>query len=133
MPVDTVLVVVTTNAADSAAMARWLRPQLPPDQVLVATGYYAAMSAISGSARSVVADLGVPADRDDWRLAELRARAPEAAIVVLADGVHVDHLAAPLRADLAVTRMRDLPPLRELLVNDEPVVEDQTALRRTTR
>lgn len=133
MATGTVLVIVTTNAADSAAVAQWLGPQLPAKRVSVATGYYAAMSAVATGSGAVVVDVGAPDGRNDWRLAELRERTPGAAIVVLADRSHLKQLAAPLRADLAVTRVRDLPPLRELLIDDEPVVTDQTSLRRTTR
>lgn len=124
---------VTTNAADTAAIGRWLRQQLPADQVATAAGYYAAVSALAGPARVVVVDIGVPDDRTDWRLAELRGRTAGAAVIVLADRTHVSALAAPLRADLAVTRMRDLPPLRELLLGDDPVAADQATLPPTAR
>lgn len=118
------LLVVTTNAADTAAMAEWLRPQLPDADVVTASGYYAAVSALNASPRVVVADVGAPSGRDDWRLAELRSRTAGVAVVVLADAAHVEELSGPLHADLAVTSLRRLPPLRELLVNDEPVVAD---------
>jgi hypothetical protein len=43
-------------------------------------------------------------------------------------------LAATLRADLAVTTVTDLPPLREVLLTDEPLLRgDQTSSRRSRR
>lgn len=131
MGAGTVLVVVTTNAADTSAMEQWLAPQLPPDEVVRANGYYAAVSGLAQRPRALIVDVGVPSERDDWRLAELRARAAGAAIVVVADSTHLAALAAPLRADLALTQVRGLPPLRELLVSDEPVLDEHRARRHT--
>jgi hypothetical protein len=129
----TVLLVVTTNAADAEAMAGWLAPHLAAGEVAVVSGYFAAVSALGSGHRAVVAEIGVPSGREDWRLAELRSRVPDAAVVVVADAVHVRELARPLRADLAVTSLRNLPPLRELLLSDEPVVADPPAARPTRR
>jgi len=133
MVLGTVLVVITTNDADTAAIAEWLRPQLTEMQVVQATGFYAAMSALERRARAVVIDVGTEHGRDDWRLAELRGRARGAAFVVVADAVHLSMLAGATRADLAVTSVDRLPPLRELLLTDEPVVTDQTSWRRSRR
>jgi hypothetical protein len=133
MVTGTVLVVVTTNAADMAAMESWLVPQLAAADVALAQGFYAGVSAIERRVRAVVIDVGLPDGRDDWRLAELRARRNEAAFVVVADAVHLPMLAGALHADLAVTKVGALPPLRELLVTDEPLVRDQATWRRTSR
>jgi len=133
MVAGTVLVVVTTNPTDMAALDAWLRPQLPAADVVLASGFYAAVSAIERRVRAVVVDVGPPDGRDDWRLAELRARRDDAAFVVVADDVHLPMLAGTLHADLAVTTVSDLPPLREMLITDEPVLPDQTSWRRTSR
>src|SRR5438270_102072 len=125
------LVVVTTNSSDTAAIATWLAPQLPEGEVVRAAGYFAAVSAIERRPRAVVVDVGLPAGRDDWRLAELRARQPEAAFVVVADASLLPLLVGATRADLAVTSAADLPPLRELLLTDEPVVTDRARSRRS--
>jgi len=129
----TVLVVVTTNAADMAAMAAWLRPQLADGDLVLARGYFAGVAAIERHVPAVVVDIGLPDGHADWRLAELRARRHDAAFVVLADASHLPMLAGALQADLAVAKVSELPPLRELLVSDEPVVSDQASWRRTSR
>jgi len=133
MVAGTVLVVITTNACDTAAIAAWLEPQLVDGEVVRAAGYFAAVSAIERRPRAVVIDIGVPDGRDDWRLAELRARCGDAAFVVVADATLLPMLAGATHADLAVSTAGDLPPLRELLLTDEPVVSDQTGWRRTRR
>jgi DNA-binding NarL/FixJ family response regulator len=125
MVAGTVLVVITTNAGDTAAIAAWLGPQLREGEVVRAAGYFAAVSALQRRPRAVVIDVGFPEGRDDWRLAELRAQQSEAAFVVVADATLLPRLAATTRADLAVTSAADLPPLRELLLTDEPIVTDR--------
>ena len=128
------LVVVVTNLADAGAAATWLSAQMRDEAVAVATGYHAAVAAIERGARAVVANFGVPSGREDWRLAELRARNPDATIGVVADAGLLPRLVATLRADVAVTSVSGLPPLRELLVSGETLVQpDQTSWRRTTR
>lgn len=130
----TVLVVVVTNTTDAATMSQWLAPQLPDGQVVVAQGYYAGVAAVDRRARAVVIDVGSPIGRDDWRLAELRERQPDATFIVVADASLIPALASTVRADLAAPSVADLPPLRELLVTDEPVVRgDQTSWRRSSR
>jgi hypothetical protein len=133
MVAGTVLVVVTTNTSDTAAIAEWLEPQLAEGEVVTASGFFSAVSAIDRQPRAVVVDVGVPMGRDDWRLAELRARCADAAFAVIADATFLPMLAGATRADVAVTSADDLPPLRELLVTDEPVISSQTASRRTRR
>src|SRR5438309_1586548 len=141
MVVGTVLVVITTNGCDTAAIAAWLEPQLSGGEVVKATGYYAAMSALEQQPRALVVDVGIPdarkgdgrEGRDDWRLAELRARHRDAAFVVVADATQLPMLAGATHADLSVISVDDLPPLRELLLTDEPVITDQTIWRRTRR
>ena len=125
MVAGTVLVVVTTHARDMAAIAGWLAPQLSDGEVVRASGYYAAVSAIEGRPTAVVVDVGFPEGRDDWRLAELRARQVDAAFVVVADATLLPRLAGATNADLAVTSVSELPPLRELLLTDEPVITDR--------
>lgn len=136
--VGTVLVVVTTNDADTAAITDWLRPQLNDEHVVRVTGFYAAVSALERRPRAVVVNVGpdhtdVSHQREDWRLAELRVRARDAAFVAVADATMLPMLAGATHADLAVTSVDRLPPLRELLLTDEPVVTDQTSWRRTRR
>jgi len=133
MAVGTVLLVITTNDADTAAIADWLRPQLTGEEVLRVTGFYAAISALERRPRAIVVNVGSDHGRDDWRLAELRQRANDAALVVVADAIHLPLLAGATRADLAVTAADRLPPLRELLLTDEPVLTDQTSWRRSRR
>lgn len=125
MDAGTVLVVVTTNTADTRAIAAWLGPQLPAGEVTQATGYFAAVSVFERRPRAAVIDVGYPEGRDDWRLAELRSRQPDAAFVVVADATLLPRLAGATKADLAVTTATDLPPLRELLLTDEPLVTDR--------
>ena len=125
MVAGTALVIVTTNAGDTAAIAAWLDPQLAEGEVVRAAGYFAAVSALERRPRAVVVDVGFPDGRDDWRLAELRARQPEAAFIVVADATLLPRLSGATAADLAVTSAGDLPPLRELLLTDEPVVTDR--------
>jgi len=131
MVAGTVLVVITTNAGDTSAVAAWLGPQLPDGEVVRASGYFAAVSAIERRPHALVIDIGVPSGRDDWRLAELRERQPGAAFVVVADATLLPLLAGATRADLGVTSVADLPPLRELRLTDEPVVTDRADPRRT--
>src|SRR3954463_9395132 len=132
MVAGTVLVVITTNPADTKAIAAWLSPQLPAGEVVEAAGYFAAVSAIEHRPRAVVVDVGFPEGRDHWRLAELRSRQADAAFVVVADATLLPRLAGAAKADLAVTRAADLPPLRELLLTHEPVVTDRTRSPRAT-
>ena len=95
-----------------------------------AAGYSAAVSAIERQPRAVVLDVGLPQGHDDWRLAELRSAQPDAAFVVVADATLLPPLAGATKADLAVTTAADLPPLRELLLTDEPLVTDRAGSRR---
>src|SRR3954453_13344179 len=125
MGAGTVIVVVTANPADTKAIATWLTPQLPDGEVVQVAGYFAAVSAIQRRAHAVVVDVGFPEGRDHWRLAELRSRQADAAFVVVADAALLPRLAGAAKADLAVTRVADLPPLRELLLTGEPVVTDR--------
>jgi hypothetical protein len=147
------LVVVTTNAADSAAVAAWLAPQVPAADVATAVGFYAGVAAIDAGRRAVVLDVGAPDGQDGWRLAELRERrtatgSPEVTYLVVADATHLPQLSGALGTDLAVTSVDRLPPLREVLVTDVPVTDvlaideaslddvaadDQTNWRRTMR
>ncbi|HEU5034940.1 MAG TPA: hypothetical protein VFT62_09325 [Mycobacteriales bacterium] len=129
------LVAVTTNAADTAELAAWLERQLPAHTVTTCTGYYAAVAALSSGAPVAVVETPIEDARDEWRLAELRARAPEATILVVGDASLLPALTGALRADLAVTRTADLPPLRELLLTATPAVatDDQTNRRRSNR
>jgi len=127
------LVVVTTNPADTAEVVAWLHTQLSVHDVAVATGFYAGVAALAAGPRAIVLDVGPPDSRDSWRLAELRHRGRDVAYVVLADATVLPHLTGALHTDLAVTSVNRLPPLRELLVTDEPLADDQTIWRRTTR
>ncbi|MDQ1684646.1 MAG: hypothetical protein QOC82_1383 [Frankiaceae bacterium] len=134
----TLLVFVTTNPADSAEVADWLRPQLATDEVTVANGFYAGVAALAAGSRAIVLNVGPPDGQDSWRLAELRHRGvpsstEEVAYVVVADATVLPQLSGVLRTDLAVTSVGRLPPLRELLVSEEPLVDDQTIWRRTMR
>ena len=127
------LVVVTTNTADTAEVAAWLRHQLSADDVTVATGFYAGVAALAAGPRAIVLDVGPPDGRDSWRLAELRHRGRDVAYVVVADATVLPQLTGALHTDLAVTSVNRLPPLRELLLSDEPLDDDQTIWRRTMR
>ena len=134
MAAATALLVVVTTAADADAMSRWLDAQLPDGHVATAHGYYAGVAAIARRSPAVVIDVGVMTGRETWRLAELRARQPDAAVVVVAEASLLSGLASILRADLAVTSVSELPPLRELLLTDEPLLRgDQTSSRRSQR
>jgi hypothetical protein len=124
---------VTTNASDTADALAWLQAKLTPGDITVATGFYAAVAVLGGNWRAVVVDIGAPDGRDGWRLAELRHRAGDATFAVVADAVHLPQLAGALCTDLAVTSAGRLPPLRELIVTDEALVDDQTIWRRTMR
>ncbi|MBV9097807.1 MAG: hypothetical protein JO079_07100 [Frankiaceae bacterium] len=128
-----VLVVVTTNASDTADVVALLQAKVFPGDITVATGFYAAVAALGGDSRAIVADIGAPDGRDGWRLAELRNRGADATFAVVADATHLPQLAGALQTDLAVTSARQLPPLRELIVTDEALVDDQTIWRRTMR
>jgi len=132
MGAGTVLVVITTNPADTNAISAWLSPQLPDGEVVHAAGYFAAVSSIERRPHAVVVDIGFPEGRDHWRLAEMRSRQADAAFVVVADATLLPRLAGAAKADLAVTRGADLPPLRELLLTDEPVVTDRAGSPRAT-
>jgi hypothetical protein len=129
------LVAVTTNAADTAELVDWLERQLPARTVTTCAGYYAAVAALSSGVPVAVVETPLIDARDEWRLAELRARAPEATILVVADATLLPALTGALRADLAVTRTADLPPLRELQLTSTPAVETdgQTSRRRSSR
>jgi hypothetical protein len=129
----TALVVVTTDAATTIELSGWLGKQLGAETMTVRHGFYAAMTAIARGFRVVVANVGVPNERDVWRLAELRTQAREATVVVVADATVLPRLVGPLRPDLAVRAPADLPPLRELLVTGTTGVDDQTMRRRSRR
>lgn len=127
------LVVVTTNRSDTADVVAWLGPRLVPDHVAIVSGFHSGMAALGAGPRVVVIDLGPPEERESWRLAELRHRRRDATYVVVADATHLPYLSGALHTDLAVTSVGLLPPLRELLVTGEPLVDDQTIWRRTMR
>jgi DNA-binding NarL/FixJ family response regulator len=129
----TVLVVITTNESDASAIAAWLEPQLPESEVVKVANYFAAVSALERQPRAVVIEIGLPEGREEWRLAELRARGGDAAFVVVADATLLPMLAGVTRADLSVTSADHLPPLRELLLTDEPLITDQASWRRSRR
>ncbi len=126
------LVVVTTDPATARELSGWLERQLPDGRVAVRTGFYAAMTALARPFEIVIVDLGLPVLREVWRLAEIRNLAGEATIVVVADGRLLPLLSGPLRPDLAVRSVADLPPLREL-VTGPAALEDQTMRRRSSR
>lgn len=128
----TSLVVVTTEPVTTRALSTWLERQLPSGSVAVRTGFYATMTALARGFRAVVADIGMPSPRDGWRLVEIRNRVPAATIVVVADATLLPRLAGPLRPDLAVRSIEDLPPLRELLTGPA-AIDDQTMRRRSRR
>jgi hypothetical protein len=127
------LVVITTNPTDTADVVAWLGPGLFPDDVAVVSGFFAGVAALNVGRRAVVVDMGIPDERDSWRLAELRHRGRDAAYVVVADATFLPQLAGALSTDLAVTSASRLPPLRELLVSKTPLADDQTIWRRTMR
>lgn len=126
------LVVVTTERSTTQEFVGWLAGRLPSGRIAVRTGFYAAMATLARDFEVVVADVGVPSARDIWRLSELRTAAAGATIVVIADAALLPMLAGPLRPDLAVRSVADLPPWREL-VTGPAVVEDQTIRRRSRR
>jgi DNA-binding NtrC family response regulator len=126
------LVVVTTDQATARELSAWLERQLPDGRVAVRTGFYAAMTAFARSFDVVVADIGLPASRDVWRLAEVRNLAPDATVIVVADTTFLPRLVGPLRPDLAVRSVADLPPLRELMTGPA-AIDDQTMRRRSRR
>ena len=126
------LVVVTTEPVTSRALSGWLERQLPAGSVAVRTGFYSAISALAHDPTVLIADIGVPNPRDLWRLAELRTVAADSTIVVVADASVLPRLAGPLRPDLAVRSVDELPPLRELLTGPA-AVPDQTMRRRSRR
>ena len=128
-----VLLVVTTNAADTAEVVAWLQAKLTPADITLAPGFHAAVAALGGDWRALVVNIGPADGRDGWRLAELRHRGADVTFAVVADAVYLPTLAGALQTDLAVTSARQLPPLRELIVTDEPLVDDQTIWRRTMR
>jgi hypothetical protein len=118
----TSLVLVTTSPSDALACHRWLGSQSSEAPPAPCHGFYAVVSALVRRAPVVIADLGLdrdPAiwDREIWRLAELRAHAPEATFVVVADATLAVPVAGALRADLTVTSTEKLPPLREVVVS----------------
>jgi hypothetical protein len=123
---------VTTEPVTTRALSKWLERQLPSGSVAVRTGFYATMAALARDFRVVVADIGMPSSRDGWRLVEIRNRVPSATIVVVADATLLPRLAGPLRPDLAVRSVEDLPPLRELLTGPA-TIDDQTMRRRSRR
>ena len=129
----TALVVVTTEAATTVELSGWLSQQLGSETLTVRRGFYDAMMAIARRFTVIVADVGDPVDRHLWRLAEIRTQAPDATVVVVADAAVLPHLAGPLRPDLAVRSVADLPPLRELLMTGTTPVVDQTMRRRSRR
>src|SRR6478672_11651723 len=127
------LVVITTDASTTRELADWLGAQLSDGTVAVRAGFYAGMTAIARDFAVVIMEVGFPDERDVWRLAEVRTRAAEAAVVVVADATLLPRLAGPLRPDLAVRSTADLPPLRELLVSGTTSLNDQTMRRRSRR
>ena len=126
------LVVVATNAADVDALMSWLSRQAPERLAHACSGFYPGMAALARGAGIVVIDVGTDMGRECWRLAELRDRAASATVVVIADAMLLPSFGGALHADLAVTGVDGLPPLRELLVSAEPEL-DQTSRRRSTR
>ena len=125
------LVVITTDQATARELSEWLERQLPDGRVAVRTGYYATVSALVRLADVVVADIGRPNPRDVWRLAEMRNLAAAATVVVVADATLLPGLSGPLRPDLAVRSVSELPPLRELITG--PAAIDPQTIRRRSR
>jgi hypothetical protein len=126
------LVVVTTDPVTTRALSAGLERQLPSGSVAVRTGFYATVSALARHPDVLIADIGAPNPRDEWRLAELRTVAADSTIVVVADATVLPRLAGPLRPDLCVRSVDELPPLRELLTGPA-AVDDQTMRRRSRR
>jgi hypothetical protein len=104
---------VTTNAADCTAVRDALAVQTT-DEVQVARGFYATVAALAEDPIVLVANVGVPDGRSSWQLAELRRHTAQASVVVVADATLLPDLMGTLRADLAVTSVRGLPPISEL-------------------
>jgi hypothetical protein len=130
------LVVATVSAADAADVVGWLRRQRQGVRVVTCFGFHAAVPALSQPSEVLVAVLPPYQPSDDWRLAELRSRAPRASIVAVADPTLLPGLVGALRADLGVTRVDDLPPLREMLLTGPVRLDerpDQTNRRRSNR
>ena len=132
-PASTALVAVTTEAATTRELADLLSRALSGESISVGVGFYAGIAAITRDTPVVVVNVGVPAGRDAWRLAELRDRAHGATIVVIADATLLPMLCGPLRPDLATTSVAGLPPLRELLLTQSVPLSDQTIRRRSRR
>src|SRR4051812_47190589 len=110
---DTALLVVTNDAMTAAAVTQWIADQRPDQPVREVGGFYAAVAELRRGSTIVVADVGDVSGRDGWRVAELRAHAPAATAVVACDASMAPHLSGALRAELTVSRVHDLPPLRE--------------------
>lgn len=124
------LVAVTTDPSTTAELTAWLGNTLDRDRVLVRRGFFAGVAALSAAPTVLVVDVGPPSGRDSWRLAELRHRAPDSTVVVVADATLLPLMTGALRADLAVTRVGDLPPLRELVVSAVPASKPHQTMRR---
>jgi hypothetical protein len=129
----TELVVVTTNASDRRQVCVWLADQLPRGTVVTCADYFAGMAALEAGHQLVVIEAAAGNGPGSWRLAELRSRAETATVVVVADAVDLPQLKGALQADLAVTSLDGLPPLRELLLSSAVMPDAQTMLRRSTR
>jgi hypothetical protein len=127
----TELIVVTTNASDRRDVCAWLAEQLPRGTVVTCADYFAGMAALEAGHQLVVIEAATGSGPGSWRLAVLRTRADSATVVVVADALHLPQLKGALQADLAVTSLAGLPPLRELLLSEAPA--PQTMLRRSTR
>lgn len=128
------LVAVTTDPLTTAELRAWLEQGVGDDRVVVRRGFYAGIAALAADPLVLVVDVGPPSDRDSWRLAELRQRASGATVVVVADALLLPALTGALHADLAVTKVEDLPPLRELTVGAAPRLRStQTMRRRSAR
>src|SRR3954453_15701528 len=135
-PAHTALVAVTTEPATTQALAQWLGEHVSPPGVAVRTGYYPGGAAIGQGMPIVVVDVGAAPDRETWRLAELRARAPGATIVVIAEAILLRPPRGALSADMPLPSVPGIPRFRELLVSTEPVHDDgdgQTMRRRSRR
>jgi hypothetical protein len=130
------LLLVTTNCADAVVVTSWLRLQLPAGDVAMCGGFYPTVAELRNGTPAVVTTCEVE-PREQWRLAELRALATEAAVCVVADATLLPELAGALHADLAVTSPTGLPPLRELLLSPASgsvaAAVDHTSPRRSRR
>jgi hypothetical protein len=130
----TSLVLVTTSQSDALACHRWLAAQSSAAPPAPCHGFYAVVSALVRRAPVVIADLGLDRDptvwdREVWRLAELRTRAPEATFVVVADATLAVPVAGAVRADMTVTSVDKLPPLREAVVSPLSGVDSAQSTR----